>query len=195
MTEDKSINSKSDETRSLKEDQSQSPEKEKGKVSIFLTSKGLKHSFLDPDHIGIEQISIEPNDLIKIVQALKANGFDYLQCQGGYDEGPGKKLVCFYHLISLEEMLKNDLTAKKDLKLREVRLKVFLDRSGKLIVPSLYKIYKGADWQERETFDMFGINFEGHPHPKRLLMPEDWKGWPLRKDYVQPDFYEMQDAY
>ena len=56
-------------------------------------------------------------------------------------------------------------------------------------------LFRGADWQERETYDMYGVNFKGHPHPKRLLMPEDWKGWPLRKDYVQPDFYEMQDAY
>jgi NAD(P)H-quinone oxidoreductase subunit J len=76
-----------------------------------------------------------------------------------------------------------------------VRLKVFLPRDGALTIPSLYGIWRGADWQERETFDMFGIHYEGHPHPKRLLMPEDWKGWPLRKDYVQPDFYEMQDAY
>jgi len=77
----------------------------------------------------------------------------------------------------------------------EVRLKVFLPRDGALTIPSLYGLFRGADWQERETFDMFGIRFEGHPHPKRLLMPEDWKGFPLRKDYVQPDFYEMQDAY
>ena len=80
-------------------------------------------------------------------------------------------------------------------KLREVRLKVFLSREGTPALPSIYGLFRGADWQERETFDMFGIHFEGHPHPKRLLMPEDWKGWPLRKDYVQPDFYEMQDAY
>ena len=84
---------------------------------------------------------------------------------------------------------------KKDISPREVRLKVFLDRNGDLTVPSLYSLFRGADWQERETFDMYGVNFKGHPHPKRLLMPEDWKGWPLRKDYVQPDFYEMQDAY
>jgi NAD(P)H-quinone oxidoreductase subunit J len=76
-----------------------------------------------------------------------------------------------------------------------VRLKVFLERSGDLTIPTLYGLFRGADWQERETFDMFGISFSGHPHPKRLLMPEDWKGFPLRKDYVQPDFYEMQDAY
>lgn len=63
------------------------------------------------------------------------------------------------------------------------------------VAPSLYGLYRGADWQERESFDMFGISYVGHPHPKRLLMPEDWQGWPLRKDYVQPDFYEMQDAY
>ena len=78
---------------------------------------------------------------------------------------------------------------------REVRLKIFLKRDGEMTVPSLYSLFRGADWQERETFDMYGVNFKGHPHPKRLLMPEDWKGWPLRKDYVQPDFYEMQDAY
>ena len=140
-----------------------------------------------PD-IGIEIINVIPDLLIEIVSGLKRNGFNYLECQGGYDEGPGKKIVCFYHLIEIKEY-------KKGSKPNEVRLKVYLDRGGDLKVPSLYKIFQGSDWQERETYDMFGVNFVGHPHPKRLLMPEDWKGWPLRKDYVQPDFYEMQDAY
>ncbi len=164
-------------------------------VSKFLLSKGINNNYIGEDHIGIETISIEPNTLYKAMLALKENGFDYLQCQGGYDEGPGKNLVCFYHLISIDDFILKNESLESKYQPKEVRIKVFLPREGQLTVPSLYKIFKGSDWQERETFDMFGIKFEGHPHPKRLLMPEDWKGWPLRKDYIQPDFYEMQDAY
>ncbi len=163
-------------------------EKDSGPISNWLSKEGLEHTFLEEDHLGIEIIKVEPNNLLSIVEALKTNGFNYLQCQGGYDEGPGLNIVCFYNLIELKEI-------KDDSSSREVRLKIFLDRNGDLTVPSLYSLFRGADWQERETFDMYGVNFKGHPHPKRLLMPEDWKGWPLRKDYVQPDFYEMQDAY
>jgi NADH:ubiquinone oxidoreductase subunit C len=50
---------------------------------------------------------------------------------------------------------------------------------------SLYAIYPGCDYQERETFDMFGITFEGHPDLSRILMPEEWLGYPLRKDFAQ----------
>ena len=100
-----------------------------------------------------------------------------------------------YHDLASVSMYEDGNEFKKDVSPREVRLKVFLNRDGDLTVPSLYGLFRGADWQERETFDLYGVNFEGHPHPKRLLMPEDWKGWPLRKDYIQPDFYEMQDAY
>ncbi len=168
---------------------------EPGPISTWLTQQGFDHEILAPDHLGIEILAIQPISLKAIASALKANGFDYLDCQGGYDEGAGKRLVCFYHLIAMGEIAKENLSISKETRPREVRLKVFLSREGTPSVPSLYNLYRGADWQERETFDMFGINFEGHPHPKRLLMPEDWKGWPLRKDYVQPDFYEMQDAY
>jgi len=76
----------------------------------------------------------------------------------------------------------------------EVRLKVFLPRNNPQ-VPSVYWIWKAADWQERESYDMFGIIYQGHPNLKRILMNEDWIGFPLRKDYVSPDFYELQDAY
>ena len=163
---------------------------EVGPVSQWLSVEGFDHEALDPDHLGVEQIGVDAQLLPIITAALKGNGFDYLQCQGGYDEGPGQQLVSFYHFIALAEVADGRVD-----QLREVRLKVFLSREGEPTIPSLYGLFRGADWQERETFDMFGINFEGHPHPKRLLMPEDWTGWPLRKDYVQPDFYEMQDAY
>ena len=163
-------------------------EKISGPISDWLSSNGFENIPLQPDHLGVEVIKITPCNLLSIVEALKNDGFNYLQCQGGYDEGPGLNIVCFYNLIEMNEL-------KEDISPREVRLKVFLDRNGDLTVPSLYSLFRGADWQERETFDMYGVNFKGHPHPKRLLMPEDWKGWPLRKDYVQPDFYEMQDAY
>ena len=163
-------------------------ENSSGPISNWLSQNGFENIPLQEDHLGVEVIKITPNNLLSIVEALKNNGFNYLQCQGGYDEGPGLNIVCFYNLIELSE-------SKKDNYPREVRLKVFLSRDGDLTVPSLYSLFRGSDWQERETFDMYGVNFKGHPHPKRLLMPEDWKGWPLRKDYVQPDFYEMQDAY
>ena len=176
-----------------------------GPVSTWLSQQGFDHGVLPPDHLGVEVLSLEPEVLPLIATALKAFGFDYLQCQGGYDEGPGGRLVSFYHLVKLAPLADQIAPASApanttqavaaDQRPEEVRLKVFLPRDGSVTIPSLYGLWRGADWQERETYDMFGIVYAGHPHPKRLLMPEDWQGWPLRKDYVQPDFYEMQDAY
>jgi len=50
-------------------------------------------------------------------------------------------------------------------------------------VPSVYPLWKGADWMEREVFDMFGVVFDGHPDLRRILMPEEFTAYPLRKDY------------
>jgi NAD(P)H-quinone oxidoreductase subunit J len=156
-----------------------------GDVSQWLTSEGFDHEFLGLDASGIEMIKVEADFLVPFASALYAYGFNYLQCQGGYDSGPGCDLVSFYHLVKVEDNC---------LKPMEVRLKVFLPRENPKVA-SVYWIWKGADWQERETFDMYGIVYEGHPGLKRILMPEDWVGYPLRKDYVSPDFYELQDAY
>lgn len=156
-----------------------------GDVSQWLTSEGFDHEFLGLDASGIEMIKVDADFLVPFASALYAHGFNCLQCQGGYDSGPGGDLVSFYHLIKVEDNC---------LKPMEVRLKVFLPRANPKVA-SVYWIWKGADWQERETFDMYGIVYEGHPGLKRILMPEDWVGYPLRKDYVSPDFYELQDAY
>ncbi len=170
---------------------------ESGPVGTWLSAQGFDQEALGNDHLGVEMIGVEAAFLPLIATALKTQGFDYLQCQGGYDEGPGGRLVSFYNLLKLAELADRSPAGEvpADQPPEEVRLKVFLARDGGLTIPTLYGQFRGADWQERETFDMYGIHYAGHPHPKRLLMPEDWKGYPMRKDYVQPDFYELQDAY
>lgn len=56
-------------------------------------------------------------------------------------------------------------------------------------VPSVTSIYPTADWHERESAEMFGIAYEGHPDPRNILLPDDWEGFPLRKDYEFPEEY------
>jgi NAD(P)H-quinone oxidoreductase subunit J len=158
---------------------------EAGKTSKWLTAQGFEHEFGGLDASGVELIVVDPAVLLPFAQALYANGFNYLQCQGAYDDGPGSSLVSFYHLLKLSDNAEQP---------EEVRLKVFLPRENPTVA-SVYWIWRTADWQERESYDMYGIIYEGHPNLKRILMPEDWVGYPLRKDYVSPDFYELQDAY
>lgn len=156
-----------------------------GKVSKWLTENGFQHDALAADHQGVEIIKVDREFLIPLATALYAYGFNCLQCQCGYDAGPGEELVSMYHLIKIAD----DVVEPE-----EIRLKVFLPREDPRVA-SVYWIWKGADFQERESYDMYGIVYEGHPNLKRILMNEDWVGWPLRKDYISPDFYELQDAY
>ena len=74
-----------------------------------------------------------------------------------------------YHLASLEHA-------------QRLRLKVPL-RGDDASIPTMTTLWSGANWPEREVFDLFGIVFDGHPDLRRVLMPEDWEGYPLRKDY------------
>ena len=74
-----------------------------------------------------------------------------------------------YHLLSLE---------------RRARLRLKVRVSGQdAVVPSVVSVWPAANWHEREAFDLMGVRFEGHPDMTRILMPDDWEGYPLRKDY------------
>jgi len=84
-------------------------------------------------------------------------------------EQPEADFTVVYHLLSFD---RND----------DLRVKVAL-RDDDLTVPSVTKLWPSADWYEREIFDMFGLGFSGHPHLRRLLMPDGWPGHPLRKDH------------
>jgi NADH-quinone oxidoreductase subunit C len=96
--------------------------------------------------------------------------FDYLTCISGIDypeRSPRFDLV--YHFVSLKYK-------------HVLELKVGVGEKD--IAPSLTALWKSADWNEREAFDLLGIQFSGHPDLRRILLPEQWKGHPLRKDYV-----------
>lgn len=101
--------------------------------------------------------------------------FDALMCLTGFDKGPGQVLGVIYSLHSMEHNHK-----------LEVRIEVPRDGG---IVPSVAQIWRTADWHEREAYDLFGITFADHPDHRRMLLPDDWEGHPLRKDYETPDYY------
>jgi len=112
---------------------------------------------------ALEQVS-------KFLKESPVLDFDYLTCISGMDyleRSPRFDLV--YHLVSLSH--KHILV-----------LKVMVGENE--IVPSVTSIWRSANWNEREIFDLFGIPFSGHPDLRRILLPEQWKGHPLRKDYA-----------
>jgi NADH-quinone oxidoreductase subunit C len=97
---------------------------------------------------------------------------DYLSCLTGVDYKTNLEVV--YHLYSMQ---------KKE---GPVILKVRTDRE-KSLVPSVTPVWRGAEFQEREAYDLFGIHFEGHPDLRRILMWDNFEHYPLRKDYVPED--------
>lgn len=156
-----------------------------GSLSTWLLNHQLPHRPLGFDYQSVEIIEVKPQDWPSIAVALYVYGFNYLRSQCAYDEAPGGSLVSIYHLTKVQNLVEQP---------EEVCIKIFVDRD-KPYIPSVFWIWKSADFQERESYDMFGIIYQNHPRLKRILMPDSWLGWPLRKDYITPDFYELQDAY
>ena len=115
---------------------------------------------------------------IKVKQVV--NGIEKEVDQISEEQKPGY-LEVVYHLYSME--LKQGPVI---LRLRTA------DRAVQAQVPSLTPVWRGAEFQEREAFDLYGIIFEGHPDLRRILMWDGYKDFPMRKDYVEPDDYEYE---
>jgi NADH-quinone oxidoreductase subunit C len=131
-----------------------------------------------PDSVVDPYIKISPERIKDVALYLRYDEkllFDSLMCLSGVDYKDGG-LGAVYHLHSTEHDHK-------------ITLKVIVPKDNPR-VPSVEAVWKTANWHEREAYDLFGIIFADHPDLRRILMPYDWEGHPLLKDYQVPEFYQ-----
>lgn len=124
-------------------------------------------------------LTVEPEGLLALATALRDDpelGFNYLSCVSGVDMMDHIQVV--YHCHSLA----NVLTAQ---------LRVILDRDEPMVA-SVVPVWPGANWLERETYDLLGVRFQGHPDMRRIMMDEDFVGYPLRKDFLPPAYRQRE---
>jgi NADH-quinone oxidoreductase subunit C len=158
-------------------DENNTVSKEKATPSLLVTALQRER----PQWIGeiaeafSEVTAIVPREhIVEVCTYLKSSEegrFDFLADICGADRGPEvePRFEVNYHLFS---------TTKH----HRVRLKVLLNESD-VHVPTVTGVWRTANWHERETFDLFGVVFDGHPDLRRILLPEDWQGYALRKDF------------
>ena len=113
------------------------------------------------------------DEWLEISAKVKDLSFDYLMCITSIDLEDGN-LSLAYNFNSTDT---------------QVSIEFNLNFNSETEVPSIESLWKTADWHEREAYDMMGIKFSGHPDMKRILLPHDWEGHPLKKDYEVADYY------
>ena len=152
-------------------------------VTELLTDKPVE-PFIEVSPLEIDKIctflleseELKFDSLMNLSGVDDANG-DKEKDEKGFETIKGGTFSVWYHLESIE--LKHKIT-----------LKVSTDRENPEVA-SVAEIWRSADWHEREAYDMYGIKFLNHPDLRRILMPYDWEaGYPLRKDYKNPEFYQ-----
>jgi NADH-quinone oxidoreductase subunit C len=126
-------------------------------------------------------IRVSPGDVRATLAGLREDGFTMLLDVGGADY-PGREPARFdvvYHLLRMPTRV----TTVADVGTPErVRVLCGVPQNDP-VVPTVSDLWPSADWAEREIFDLFGVRFDGHPDLRRIQMPDDWEGHPLRKDY------------
>ncbi len=130
-------------------------------VEKVIVDRGELTLHIKPERIKEVCQVMRDDESLRFELCSSLSGVDYL----GSDE---RRLHVVYHLTSMTYR-------------RRVRLETGVPAGGSL--PSVTSVYPTADWHERETYDMFGVLFDGHPNLTRILMPDDWEGHPQRKDY------------
>lgn len=138
------------------------------------------------EQYGLLSFHTNKDQIIPILTYLNENEsykFRFLTDVCGVHYADDKQLAVVYHVHSME----NDF---------RLRIKVFLPESNPKI-PTACKLYRSANWQERETYDFFGIIFEGHPNLKRILNVDDMVAFPLRKEFPleDPNRVDKDDSY
>jgi NADH-quinone oxidoreductase subunit C len=121
---------------------------------------------------------VKAAELVAVMTTLRddpALRFDFLQCVTAVDWHKQNVMQVVYHLYSYDH--RHTFVVKVDLPREDP------------VVASMVPLWPTADWLEREQFDLYGVMFRGHPDLRRLLMPDDWEGWPMRKDYKEAGDY------
>ncbi len=149
-----------------------------GQFGQLLSDNGIESNRL-PDSCGVETIEVDRQQLENAVQRLRKSPeavLDLLLAVSGVDSPESYDSV--YHLWS---------TSKSGELVIKVRVAKSEVAPGELPeVPSLARIWSAANWHERESYDLVGIRYSGHPYLRRILNPWNWVGHPLRRDYKQP---------
>jgi NADH-quinone oxidoreductase subunit C len=115
-------------------------------------------------------LTVAPETAVQACEAAKAAGYNFLETVTAVDWLPAEpRFAITYHILS--HSLKSRL-----------RLVAWLDSTDP-VIPSIVPVWPSANFYEREVFDLFGVRFANHPNMTRIMMPEDWLGHPLRKDY------------
>ena len=155
-------------------------------IKLLLIEKFGAEVIIGEETGGLQPaLLIDPARIADVCLELRNNSntyFDFLSSVTGVDYGvEAGRFGVVYHLASIPYQI-------------QLTLKISADNDRDLnnlpTFPSVAAVYRTADWHEREAYDLLGIFFENHPDLRRILLPDDWEGFPLRKDYKTAEYYK-----